>query len=341
MTVRPFLLPADPLDRFLALYQQARDTGRWWEKQSNSLRHACLALVTLEGRPGDLIRRLRRTADELKSRSGMFSPMQNAMRYVYAAHLMAIELSPERILKESERLKQMLKAEKLPRSTSAYNIVTALVLLEQSLEAGGSARISRDQVARMAQIYRAFKEDHPWITGGDDLAPAALLAGEPGAPRAIASRVESVYQELRSFKYGRGNALQTAAQLLSLHPQAASGAVRQFDAIYQGFRGRGLWMMECDYDEVAALSFVSATPTTIVDRTLDRREAVRARRWGLGKNETFSVASSLTMLELLGQAASHEELAAFSMIVRIQAVIQAQAAATVAASSGGAAAAAS
>ena len=117
--------------------------------------------------------------------------------------------------------------------------------------------------------------------------------------------------------------------------------MRQFDAIYQGFRGRGLWMMECDYDEVAALSFVSATPTTIVDRTLDRREAVRARRWGLGKNETFSVASSLTMLELLGQAASHEELAAFSMIVRIQAVIQAQAAATVAASSGGAAAAAS
>ena len=67
MTVRPFLLPADPLDRFLALYQQARDTGRWWEKQSNSLRHACLALVTLEGRPGDLIRRLRRTADECQT----------------------------------------------------------------------------------------------------------------------------------------------------------------------------------------------------------------------------------------------------------------------------------
>jgi hypothetical protein len=203
MTARTFHLPSDPLTRFLEVYETARDTGRWYEKQSNSLRHACLALVTMEGRPTELVRRLRRTAGELKSRSGMFSPMQNAMRYVYAAHLLAIGVSPERIILESTKLKEMLRSEKLPRHTTAYNVVTALVLLELSLERGGSARITRDQVGRMAQVYRAFKDDHPWITGGDDLAPAALLSGEAGAPRAIASRVETIYQELRSHKYGR------------------------------------------------------------------------------------------------------------------------------------------
>jgi hypothetical protein len=46
------------------------------------------------------------------------------------------------------------------------------------------------------------------------------------------------------------------------------------------------------------------------------------------------------MLDLLGAAASHDEVAAFSMIVRIQAVIQAQAAVVAATSSSGAAAAA-
>lgn len=340
MTARTFHLPSDPLTRFLEVYETARDTGRWYEKQSNSLRHACLALVTMEGRPTELVRRLRRTAGELKSRSGMFSPMQNAMRYVYAAHLLAIGVAPERIILESTKLKEMLRSENLPRHTTAYNVVTALVLLELSLESGGSARITRDQVGRMAQVYRAFKDDHPWITGGDDLAPAALLSGEAGAPRAIASRVETIYQELRSQKYGRGNALQMASQLLSLHPDAPGAVVRRFDSIYHAFRAQGLWMMECDYDEVAALTFVDTPVNEVVDRVLDHRESVKARRWGLGKNETFSVAASITMLDLLGAAASHDEVAAFSMIVRIQAVIQAQAAVVAATSSSGAAAAA-
>lgn len=334
----PFHLPTNPFPRFLAIYDAARDSGRWYEKQSNSLRHASLALTTMDGRPGELVRRMRRMADELKGATGAFSPMQSAMRYVFAAHLVALGIDAGRLIVETERLRGFLKAEKLPSSSRSYVIIAALVLMEQSIEDGGSPRITRDQVARMAQVFQAFKTDHKWITGADDLAASALLSAEDGTPRKIASHAEGIYLGLRSRKYSRGNALQMVSHLLCMHPDSSESAIRRFDEIYQAFRGRGLWMMESDYDEVAALTFVDASTSKIVETTLSCRARLKERKYRLGANENFSVAACLAMLELLNDKRTAHDVTAFTMIVRIQAIIQAQQAAVAASSAAAASA---
>ena len=336
-----FHLPADPLPRFLAVYDAARDSGRWYEKQSNSLRHASLALTTMEGRPNDLVRRMRRMAAELKGATNAFSPMQSAMRYVFAAHLVALGVDAGRLVVESERLRGFLREEKLPSSSRSYVIIAAMVLMEQSIDANGSPRISRDQVARMAQVFRAFKADHKWITGADDLAAAALLSCESGTPRNVAANAERIYQALRQRKYTRGNPLQMVSHLLCMHDETAEVSVRRFDEIYRAFKSRGLWMMESDYDEIAALCFVDSSTSKIVETTLAARIKLRERKYRLGKNENFSVAACLSMLQLLNESRSAHDVTAFTMIVRIQAIIQAQqaavAASTAAAASAGAA----
>lgn len=335
----PFHLPADPLPRFLAIYDAARDSGRWYEKQSNSLRHASLALTTVEGRPGELVRKMRSVASELKSSSGAFSPMQSAMRYVFAAHLVSLDIAPSRLMVEQERLRGYLREERLPRSTRAYVVIAALVLMEQSMDQDGRPRISREQVARMAQVYRAFKDDHKWITGADDLAAAALISEEGSHPRAVASHAEDIYLALRARRYSRGNALQAVSHLLCLHSESADRVVRRFDEIFQAFRGRGLWMMESDYDEIAALCFTDVSTAAIVDRTLKLRQDLREKKYRLGKNENFSVAACLAMLDLLNDHRTAHDITAFTMIVRVQAIVQAQQAATAASAAGGAAAA--
>ena len=335
-----FHLPADPFPRFLAVYDAARDSGRWYEKQSNSLRHASLALTTIEGRPNELVRRMRRIADKLKGATNMFSPMQSAMRYVFAAHLVALGVDAGRLVVESERLRSFLRDEKMPASSRSYVIIAALVLMEYSIDANGSQRISRDQAARMAQVFRAFKADHKWITGADDLAAAALLSSESGTPRSVAANAENIYQSLRQRKYTRGNALQMVSHLLCMHDESAEVSVRRFDEIYRAFKDRGLWMMESDYDEIAALCFVDAATSKIVETTLAARIKLREKKYRLGKNENFSVAACLAMLELLNDSRSAHDVTAFTMIVRIQAIIQAQqaaVAASAAAASAGAA----
>lgn len=326
----PFHLPADPLPRFLAVYDAARDSGRWYEKQSNSLRHASLALTTIEGRPNELVRRMRRMADELKGASKMFSPMQSPMRYVFAAHLVALGVDAGRLVVEAERLRGFLRDEKLPTSSRSYVIIAAMVLMEHSIDTNGSPRINRDQAARMALVYRAFKADHKWITGADDLAAAALLSSDSGSPRSLAANAENIYQALRQRKYTRGNALQMVSHLLCMHDESAEVCVRRFDEIYRAFKDQGLWMMESDYDEIAAFCFVDASASKIVETTLAARVKLREKKYRLGKNENFSVAACLSMLQLLNDSGSAHDVTAFTMIVRIQAIIQAQQAAVAA-----------
>jgi len=337
----PFHLPADPLPRFLAIYEACRNSGPWYDKLSGSMRHAAMALVSMEGRPTELVRRMRSSASALKSESSVFSPLKGSLRYVFAAHLMAMNVSAGRLISEFDRLKGFLKDENLPRMNSPYVMVATLVLVEQSVAENGSPRISRDQVVRMGALFRAFKSDHRWLTGEDDLGPAAILMGSGDPPLRIAAQSEEIYRSLRAQKYSLGNSLQAVSHLLYLHPGSPSQVVQRFDAIYQAFKSHKLWMMDSDYDEVAALCFTNATPEKIAARTQQLRADLRSKGYGLSKNENFSIAACLAMLELLSSENTHADMATFSLIVRVQAMIQAQqAAAAIAASSAAAAAAA-
>lgn len=341
MTGSPaFHLPTDPLPRFLAVFDACRDSGSWWEKQSMALRQAALTLTTVEGRPQEVVRRMRSVASELKGQGGMFSPFQGSLRYIFAAHLMSTGIEPMRLTTEFERMKGFLREERLPRSSHAHTIVTTLVLMEQALQQSGRARISRQQVSRMADVYRAFKENHKWITGADDLGSAALLGEAPGSATQVAAQAHALYLSLRGYRYERGNSLQAVSHILSVH-EDPTDAVRRFDAIYQGFRGRGLWMFSSDYDEVASLTFTSAAPSEVVERTLKTREMLRERKYRLSKNESFSVAANIAMLELLNDGRTAHDLNNFAMLLRVHAIIAAQQAAIIASSAAAASAAAS
>lgn len=333
-------VPEDPLPRFLDLYLLARDGGSWFERQSATLRHASLSLVPIQGRPSQLVQGMRRTAEELKRQTGVFSPLRGPLRYLIAAQLNAFDVGAERFAKEYERTRNYLQQEKLPRSSGAHVALATLALVENAREQYGLPRVHRDQVVALGKVFRALKEDHPWLTGSDDLVAAALLSERPEAPARVALRAEAIYQGLRSLKFSRGNALQMVSHLLCLHPEDPDEVVRRFHAVYYAFKDRGLWMFETDYDEVAALCFTDQTANTIADLALDQRDALRSGGLRLGANESFSLACSLAMLQILAEYDQRDAWTQFAMLVRVQSIVHTQqaAAASVAAGAGAGAA---
>jgi len=58
-------VPADPLERFVEIFERL-EIGRGWLESAELLRHSALALTSIPGDTRDLVDRLTRTAEELE-----------------------------------------------------------------------------------------------------------------------------------------------------------------------------------------------------------------------------------------------------------------------------------
>ncbi len=315
MTSPTIQLPTDPLSRFQEVFQAIRKDARWWSSFT-CLRYSALALTTVDGNASNLARKLWTTAEALKRGGGWTSPLQGSIRFLIAAALIRQGRSLDRFFAEVERVHDYFREAKLPRGR-AHEMLATLVLQQQALDAGNS-QIRREQVNRVAAVFKQIKLDHPWLTAADDYPAAALLAGGKDSPRQITSRVEALYQGLRGYRFNQGNALQTVSHMLYLHPEADHQVLRRFHNLYQGFKDRGLWMFEGDYDEIACLTYLDPSASQIIDTVLKHRQSIHELKPRMGKNESFSLACHTACLEML---ADHRQL---HWIIDMAAIIQAQ-----------------
>jgi len=331
-----FYLPEQPLDRFCEVFAAIRSHSQIWDGYS-SLRSAALALTTMQGRPRELASEMRQTAEAMKITSGWTSPLRSSIRFMVATALMRSGHTTEALMREVERVTPMFREEKLPRGR-AYEMLAVVILQDQASQQGWQ-RIRREQVRRLALVFRQMKKNHPWLTGADDFACAALLANSSDSPQRISNRVEGFYQGLHQLRFTRGNALQTVSHLLYIHPCDDQVAMRRFRDLYYGFKAHKLWMFESDYDEIACLSFLDQRPATIIDLVLRHRGQLSEIRPRIGRNESFSLACHTAFLELAGEIKDPQQISQIALMIQAQAIIQAQQAAVIAATSGGAAAA--
>jgi uncharacterized protein DUF4003 len=331
-----FYLSEKPLDRFCTVVQALREKSSIWDGYT-SLRSAALALTTMRGRPQTLVSEMRRTADALKTTSGWTSPLRSSIRFMVASALMRNGSNAESFLREVDRVIPMFREAKLPRGR-AYEMLAVLILLDQATQQGWQ-RVRREQIRRLALVFQQMKADHPWLTGADDFACAALLAQSVDSPQRIGRRVEEFYQGLHQLRFSRGNALQTVSHLLYIHPGDDQMVMRRFRDLYHGFKTHKLWMFEGDYDEIACLTFLEHRSSEIIDLVLRHRSHISDLRPRIGRNESFSLACHTAFLELAVGIKDPAQVAQIALMIQAQAIIQAQQAATVAATSGGAAAA--
>jgi hypothetical protein len=328
-------LPADPMSRFVAIYELL-DAERGWFGDPSSLRFAAMAAVVSPGDPSVAAIGIRRISDDIKAQSGWFGDLNSPLRFIVSAMLYANGDGAAEFLAEVETVQKMFRTARLRRG-GIYETISILIMRLQA----DKQPIATSTVDRFRAIYEEMKRHHWWLTGPDDFPACAILVGQPESPAEIGERIEQIYQSLHAAGLTSGDPLQTAANLLYLARLDPAETASRFRNLASGFREKGVSIWQSDYDELAILTFLDHSPTSIIDRVLSNRAKMEELRPKPDRSLTFNLAAGITFLELVKLDREMKEITNAKALMDMQAIINAQQAAAAAAASSAAVCAAS
>ena len=329
--MKPPTLPADPLSRFVRLYEALnRDRGFWGD--ASSLRFAAMAVITCPGEPTTVAAALRATAEEIKKLSGWFGSLSSELRFIVSALILVGEDSPDAFLGEVTRVRELFRRYRLRRG-GIYETMAILVMRQRH----DLHPIPESSIERFQALYEEMKRHHWWLTGPDDFPACAILVGEPGTPEEIGQRVENIYQALTSEGFSAGDPLQTAANILCLAQAQPETLATRYHRLAEGFRDQRVSIWQSDYDELAILSFLEHPTAFIVERVLEHRRKMEALRPKPDSSLTFNLAAGLAFLDLVQLDGELKTITDTKALMDMQAIISAQQAAAAAAASSAAA----
>jgi hypothetical protein len=311
----------DPVTAYLATFERLRARKRW---TTNTVILRFVAL-TLGAAGADVTYdQLEAAAKGLQKRARWTSPLRSEIRYVVAAMILRRGLDPGTIHARVVETREAFKAHKIS-SRGTGSTLAALVL---ALQREGRA-VPTQQLERLAQIYRRWREDHFWLTDANDLPAAALHAGRDEPVEALAANVERAYQNLREAGFSRGNMLQLVSQLMAVDPRGTGAAVQRFRRVADQLRGAGERVYASRYDEIAMLALTQEAPARLVDRVLRYRGRLRGAKPRPPKDMAFSLAAGIALAED-GQRAGKRGAGDLAALSAIQAILDAQQAVMVA-----------
>lgn len=307
--------PSDPFARFVELYE-ALEHGKGYFADRVPLRFAACTLITTPGDAREIVERIEATDAAIRARLPMFNWFYAPLRLMAAAMLVKAGDDADAFMAAADRFRALLRAHRI-RNGGSYEYVAALVL--HRLNSGRA--ITDAQVVRFKALYDAMKHHHFWLTGPEDFPACALLVPAPGSAGEVADRIEAIYQALRAeADLWRGDALQTAANVLVLAGLGPLEVARRFREIADGFAKRGVKIRQTDYDEVSVLCFLAQPVERIVESVLAYRDRTHAQFKWLGNTLGFSLA-------FVRLAGSHEMLGPLSdakLLLDMQSIIAAR-----------------
>lgn len=313
----------DTVRAYVETFERLRRRKRW-STDSSALRLCALSLATMDlDDPGS---RLEETAAILRKRAGAFSPLNSAVRHAVAAMALSRGLDPARLVDRVKQTLENFKARKL-RHRGAQPLLAAVLLV---FDASGGA-VPAGKIQRMKQILGRWKEDHPFLTGPDDYAMAALHAGREVSAAELGLHVEQIYQRLREARFRRGNQLQLVSHILAISPLGPVASARRFVTIAEALREKGLWIWQSRYDEIALLTLTEGRPRQIAAKVLDYRDRLREVKHRPDKSMALSIAAGLLLSEQARRQSGLVGAEAAASLRMVQALVEAQQAAVIAA----------
>jgi len=315
--------PADPLARFAELHA-ALAGGRGWLRDHVPLRLAAVCLLTTPGDAAALADATRAQDAALRARLGWTTGVDAGLRLLIAAQVVKHGDDPERLLAEAGRVRALMRAAEVRRG-GVYELL-AVQVMRRVL---GPTPIDAAHIERFRAIYEALKRHHWWLTGPEDFPTCAMLLARPDEPAAIGAGTEAIYQALhRRAGLWRGEALQTAAQVLYLGGAAPDELVDRFALLLAGFRAGGVRIGQGQYDELAILCLLAWPIERVLTTVLEFRGALLATQRWLGKASALNLAASLAFVRLVSVDEALGPLADAKLLLDMQAIITARQAAT-------------
>jgi len=275
--------------------------------------------------------RLELCRDILKENTGFFSNFRNYIKLPMIS-MMAVSSDPEGKLKQALTVYEDLKQHFF---SSSY-LPLASMTISDFVEPHQYEAVAR----RTRRIYDLMKQEHPFLTSGEDSVFAALLALSDKSDEQIVQDTERCYDILKP-QFFSGNAVQSLSHVLALCAGSAEEKCSRTLELFAELKARNC---PCgtgyELPTLGVLAMLPGDHETMVQELIETDAWLGTQRgygvFGPGRRQRLMHAGMLVTSDRLGQEnnavmGSAAMSAAVSMIAAQQAAICAAIAATSAA----------
>lgn len=299
-----------------------------WE--STYLYPVCAAIFIDKRRKAD-IDQLEYCKKLLTTQTGVFSSFRSTAKLAMIA-MMAADDNPDRKLSQALQVYDALKE----HFWSSQYLPVASMVIADIAEPDRYGEIA----ARTRHIYALMKNEHPFLTSGEDSVFAAMLALSDLSDEQIAEESEHCFRLLKP-EFFSGNAVQSLSHVLALCEGRAEDKCRAAMELYDSLKARG-YKYGTDY-ELATLGVLATLPADRSAVTADIMEAddfLAGQKgyglFGIGRKQRLMHAGMIVTSDYMGQSGAMQT-AAIGGTISLIAAQQAAMCAAIAASSAAAA----
>ena len=296
----------------------------------------CAAIATDKGKVINA-EELQKCKDMLKAQTGVFSTFRGNSRAATIT-MLAADANPEEKLVKTLIIYDLFKKhfwanEYLPMASM---VIADMLEPEQYTET----------IDKTKRIYDLMKQEHPFLTGGEDTVYATLLAMSDLTEEQMVRETESCYQLLKQEFFDR-NAIQALSHVLALCEGSSQQKCRRTIQLYNDLKEKG-----CRYGtsyELATLGILAMLPVELYQVVSDIIEVdtfLKGQKgygfFGLDKKQRLMHAGMLVVSEYMDEENSiMMNTAAVSSTISYIVAQQAATCASIAAASAAAASSAS
>ncbi|WP_105615397.1 DUF4003 family protein [Vallitalea okinawensis] len=315
------------IELMMSNFESLRNAFKW---EHDLASHLIALNCAIRGKELD-IQKIKDIKSYIKSETGMFSPFRGVSSYVISGLLSVGQKNP------TEAVNSMLANEKILKSTGFKNssyLPTALYTLENVYDGVDVNHFSKKAMT----IYREMKDNHPFLTSGDDYALAILLAS---ADRQL-NALEKYYDMLNEFGFRKSNGLQMLSHILAFSDKDIRDNVVRCEKVYAFLKSQGVKVYSEYYPALGVISLLDDEKDEILDDLVEVLNFIKNQKgykW-LGKGMNLLIASAIITSEYI-ENKSNDTLVSTTLSISIEAIIAAQQAAMITAISAATVAAAS
>lgn len=305
------------VDNMLDLYLKIEKQFKW---QHNLSKHFAALIYTQKNKSFDK-EKINRLIKVIKESTGVFSPYRGNSMFILAMLLCSEYDDPK------EKFLKMLEYDKKLRNAGFKNS-TYLPIANYALLITCEDSDVENRVKRGYDIYREMKNNHPWITSGDDYPLTILLAGFNNSIETI----EEYYQGLNRLGFSKGNGLQLLSHILSFSSENKEVVIRRCKNVYEKLKENKLKLYPSFYSSLGLIALLSGDNDEIIKELIEVAgyiNSLKKYKW-LGKGMNVLIASAIISNDYISKQREQNNLIETTIGLSIETLIAAQTSAVIA-----------
>lgn len=280
----------EKIDLFVANKERMQNAFKW----DNGYMHAVCSLIYTSINEEINIDKMKEADQLIKSKTGAFSGFRGNTRMAMMAQ-MALSGDMSAYFNAVKSVYEKLNAKKW--FDSEYRIVAAMVIAQNEKDQNKYD----DLVTKTNELMERMRENHPWLTGDDDISFAALLAVSGLETDYLIADMEKCYQILKdSKKFGSANGMQSLSHALSLELGNIEGKCNRVIGIYDGLKEKKKkYGQTYELSTLGGLALSDADVSELVEQIAEADDYLKTKKGfgalGIGSAQRLMYASMLVM----------------------------------------------